>query len=49
MHPAYECRDGTGIAFEAETGKSDAAANVRKCLATGVEAVVVATSQSVYE
>jgi hypothetical protein len=38
-------RDGRRIAFEVETGNSDAAANVRKCLAAGFEpVVVVATS-----
>ena len=41
-------RDGSRIAFEIETGKSDAPANVRKCLATGVDkVVVVATSPTV--
>ncbi|MCK4624732.1 MAG: hypothetical protein KAV00_05430 [Phycisphaerae bacterium] len=34
-------RDGKRIAFEIETGKSDAAANVRKCLAAGMDKVVV--------
>ena len=35
------------IAFEIETGNSDAPANVRKCLAAGMDrVVVVATSQA---
>lgn len=39
-------RDGKRIAFEIETGKSDAAANVRKCLDAGMDRVVsVATSR----
>jgi hypothetical protein len=39
-------RDGKRIAFEVETGQSDAAANVAKCLAAGVDSVVVvATSK----
>jgi len=39
-------RDGKRIAFEIETGQSDAAKNVAKCLAAGVEKVfVVATSR----
>ncbi len=38
-------RDGERIAFEIETGKSDAAANVSKCLDAGMnEVIVVATS-----
>jgi Holliday junction resolvase len=38
-------RGGKRVAFEIETGASDAAANVRKCLAAGVDSViVVATS-----
>ena len=42
------CRDGKRAAFEIETGKSDAAANVRKCLAAGMDkVVVVATSATV--
>ena len=41
-------RDGRRIAVEVETGKSDAAANVEKCLAVGFQrVVVVATSASV--
>ena len=41
-------RNGERIAFEIETGKSDAAANVRKCLGAGVDkVVVVATSADV--
>ena len=41
-------RDGKRIAFEIETGKSDAAANVRKCLAAGIDkVVVVATTPTV--
>jgi Holliday junction resolvase len=43
-------RGGKRIAFEVETGKSDAAANVRKCLEAGVDRVVVfATSRAAYE
>ena len=39
-------RDGKRTAFEVETGKSDAAANVRKCLDAGMDSiVVVATSR----
>ena len=39
-------RDGKRIALEIETGKSDAAANVRKCLDAGMDRVVsVATSR----
>jgi hypothetical protein len=39
-------RDGKGIAFEIETGKSDAASNVQKCLDAGIgHVVVVATSE----
>jgi len=34
-------KDGRRIAFEIETGKSDALANVRKCLDAGIEEVVV--------
>ena len=34
-------RDGKRIAFEVETGKSDAAANVEKCLKAGMDRVVV--------
>jgi hypothetical protein len=34
-------REGTRIAYEIETGHSDAAANVEKCLAAGMERVVV--------
>ena len=42
-------RDGKRIAYEIETGKSDAAANVRKCLAAGMDkVVVVATSTTVH-
>ena len=41
-------RAGKRVAFEVETGKSDAAANVRKCLAAGMDRVVVAaTSETV--
>jgi len=41
-------RGGKRIAFEIETGKSDAAANVRKCLDAGMDkVVVVATSKAV--
>jgi len=43
-------RDGKRIAFEIETGKSDAAENVRKCLGAGVERViVVAVSAGVHD
>ena len=43
-------RDGKRVAFEVETGNSDAAANVRKCLDAGVEqVVVVATSRAAHE
>jgi len=39
-------RDGKRIAFEIETGKSDAAGNVQKCLDAGMDKVViVATSR----
>lgn len=39
-------RDGKQIALEIETGKSDAAGNVRKCLKSGVDKVfVIATSR----
>ena len=34
-------KDGRRVAFEIETGKSDAFANVRKCLDAGIEEVVV--------
>jgi len=34
----------SGGLFEIETGKSDAPANVRKCLAAGVDEVVVAAT-----
>ena len=38
-------RDGKRIAFEVETGESDAVANVQKCLKAGIgEVFVVATS-----
>jgi len=41
-------KDGQRTAFEIETGKSDAAANVRKCLEAGMDKVlVVATSADV--
>ena len=41
-------RDGKRIAFEVETGKSDAAGNVQKCLAAGMDRViVVAVSASI--
>ena len=43
-------RHGRKIAFEIETGKSDAAANARKCLEGGIDkVVVVATSNRVRE
>jgi hypothetical protein len=42
-------RDGDRIAFEIETGKSDAGANVGKCLDAGMaKVIVVATSVAVY-
>jgi len=34
-------RDGKRIAFEIETGKSDAAGNVQKCLDAGMDRVIV--------
>jgi len=34
-------RDGKRIAFEIETGRSDAAANARKCLEAGMDRVIV--------
>ena len=37
-------RGGNRVAFEIETGNSDAAANVRKCLDAGLEKVVVVTT-----
>ena len=41
-------RNGKRIAFEIETGKSDAVANVRKCFEAGIEKIViVATSPQV--
>jgi len=41
-------RNGRKIAFEIETGKSDAAGNVRKCLEAGMDRVIiVATSGAV--
>jgi hypothetical protein len=41
-------RDGKQIAFEIETGKLDAAANIQKCLSVGIDkVVVVATSAQV--
>ena len=39
-------KDGRRIAFEIETGKSDAAANVRKCLEAGFSKVVVVASSA---
>ncbi|MBM4017226.1 MAG: hypothetical protein FJ288_02695 [Planctomycetes bacterium] len=39
-------RDGKRIAFEIETGQSDAAANVRKCLDAGLDRVVVVATGS---
>ena len=43
-------RDGKRIAFEVETGKSDAAANVRKCLEAGMERIiVVAVSAGIHD
>jgi predicted transcriptional regulator len=37
-------RDGRRIAFEIETGKSDVAANVKKCLDAGMNKVVIITT-----
>jgi len=37
-------KDGQRIAFEIETGKSDAATNVKKCLDAGVDRIVVVTT-----
>jgi len=37
-------RAGKQIAFEIETGKSDAAANIRKCREAGFEEIVVAAT-----
>ena len=34
-------QDGKRVAYEIETGKSDAEANVRKCLKAGMDRVVV--------
>ena len=43
-------KNGKRIAFEIETGKSDAAANVQKCLDGGIDkVVVVATSLHTYK
>jgi len=43
-------RDGKRIAFEIETGTSDTAANVKKCLSSGVDMVfVVATSPQIID
>ena len=43
-------KDGRRIAVEVETGKSDAAGNVRKCLAAGMNCVVVlATSRTAHD
>ena len=39
-------RDGNRLAFEIETGKSDAAANVRKCLEVGLDRVIVLTTSA---
>ncbi|MCX5683239.1 MAG: DUF87 domain-containing protein [Planctomycetota bacterium] len=41
-------RDGKRVAFEVETGKSDATGNVRKCLDAGMdEVIVVATTSAI--
>jgi len=43
-------KNGKRIAFEIETGKSDAVANVKKCLKAGIDkVVVVATSSGAYK
>jgi len=39
-------RDGKRMAFEIETGKSDAVANVEKCLAAGMDGVIVAATSA---
>ena len=39
-------RDGKRIALEVETGKSDAAANVRKCMDAGVDTVLMVPTSS---
>ncbi|HUV04341.1 MAG TPA: hypothetical protein VMX94_04465, partial [Armatimonadota bacterium] len=39
-------RGGKRVAFEIETGASDAAANVRKCLAASVDSVVVVATSA---
>ena len=39
-------RDGKRIAFEVETGNSDVAANLRKCLGQGLDRVVFATTSA---
>lgn len=42
-------REGKQIAFEIETGKSDAAANIQKCLSAGIQRIVVVpTSTQAY-
>ena len=40
-------KDGQRIAFEIETGKSDAIANVKKCLDAGLNRVVVVATSAV--
>ncbi|HUU16303.1 MAG TPA: DUF87 domain-containing protein [Sedimentisphaerales bacterium] len=39
-------KDGQKIAFEIETGKSDVAANVKKCLNMGIDRIIVVTTSS---
>jgi len=39
-------REGRRIAFEIETGKSDVAANVKKCRDAGVEQIIVVTTSA---
>jgi sugar-specific transcriptional regulator TrmB len=42
-------KDGKQIAFEVETGNSDAVGNIKKCLDAGLDrVVVVATSREFY-
>jgi hypothetical protein len=39
-------KDGKKTAFEIETGKSDITANVKKCLDTGVDRIIIATTSA---
>lgn len=39
-------KDGKKTAFEVETGKSDIAANVKKCLHAGVDRIIIATTSA---